>query len=313
MSDSQFASALLPRTSGLPAPVTVNPLAAANEAAQAAGNVYRVRGAQAEQAIGQILQQSTDANGNVDYNKAHTLAAQAGPVVQMGMQNMLINTSRLSGEQQQQGFDRNSAINNAAVAALNAPPGQRHEALLRLGQGLVQSGAISQDQLNRALLNFSSDEGVLTQQLENVRVSTLPAQQRQDWLYGTPTTVHQGSQTGFGVVSPRTGAYTPAGAPAPIYPTTQEQTTVTYVTDLDPKSPTYLQQIPVTERDKRLAAGAKPYEFGPVQSGLSNGRYPTVPPAVQSPNQGATYKEGQRAKNDKGNIIVFHNGEWVSK
>lgn len=80
-------------------PNVVNPLAAMSDAAKVANTVYQVRQNQANQAIGDILQQSTDANGNVDYGKAQALASQAGPVVQMGMQTMLKNNSELRNAQ----------------------------------------------------------------------------------------------------------------------------------------------------------------------------------------------------------------------
>src|SRR4249920_1799850 len=70
---------------GIANPPQVNPLAAITAGNQAAQAEFQTRGMQAQQALGNILQMSTDANGNVDYQKAHTLAAQAGPVVQMGM------------------------------------------------------------------------------------------------------------------------------------------------------------------------------------------------------------------------------------
>jgi hypothetical protein len=103
---SDYASAVTGGNvlSGIMHPATVNPLAAYNDAATTAGNIYKVRDAQAQQAIGGILQQSTDPNGNVDYNKAQTLAAQGGPVVQMGMSKMLQDNATLRTQQ----------LNNAA-------------------------------------------------------------------------------------------------------------------------------------------------------------------------------------------------------
>jgi hypothetical protein len=65
---------------------------------------FQLQGQRAQQAIGGILQQATDANGNVDYSKAQTLASQAGPVAQMGMQKFLESNAQL----------RSSQLNNAA-------------------------------------------------------------------------------------------------------------------------------------------------------------------------------------------------------
>jgi hypothetical protein len=74
-------------------------------------NVYDLKEKGANEAIGNILQQSTDAQGNVDYGTANALAAKAGPRVQMGMQTMLANNSARRGEQ----IDQGSAMYNHAA------------------------------------------------------------------------------------------------------------------------------------------------------------------------------------------------------
>jgi hypothetical protein len=84
---------------GIAHPAVVNPLAAIQAGTQAAQHVYETRGLQAQQALGNILQQSTDENGNVDYQDAQRRAAAAGPVVQMGMQSYLTNNAQLRGAQ----------------------------------------------------------------------------------------------------------------------------------------------------------------------------------------------------------------------
>jgi hypothetical protein len=108
MSDTINALQMLNQPHGgsqLPAPVLVNPLAAQSAGMQVAGQMYDLRNKQADMAWGQALQQATDANGNVDYQKAQSVAAQ-NPYATMGMQRALLNTSQLRGEQ----------INNAAGA-----------------------------------------------------------------------------------------------------------------------------------------------------------------------------------------------------
>lgn len=100
-------------------PNVVNPVGAMGAAAAAANSIYQVRAYQAEQAIGGILQQSTDENGNVDYNKAQSLAANAGPVVQMRMQDMLLNASRLRTEQTAQGNNFYTTIARAGATIMN--------------------------------------------------------------------------------------------------------------------------------------------------------------------------------------------------
>jgi hypothetical protein len=92
-------NALLPRGGSLPAPVLVDPLNAMNRGLLTAGAMYGIREKQAQEAWGNILQQSTDESGNVDYPKAQGLAARAGPVVQMKMMESLKDTSALRNQQ----------------------------------------------------------------------------------------------------------------------------------------------------------------------------------------------------------------------
>src|SRR5580765_5443835 len=96
--------------------VLVNPLAAMSQGIQAAGQVYGIREKQAQQAWGNILQQATDENGNVDYPKAQLLAKQAGPVVQMKMMESLKDTSALRLQQIQ-----NTAGTSALIASHAIP------------------------------------------------------------------------------------------------------------------------------------------------------------------------------------------------
>lgn len=121
----------------LPKPLILNPLAAQQAGMQAANTAYGLREKQAEQAIGAILQQSTDANGNVDYQKAQGLASQAGPVVQMGMQNMLLNSARLRGAQLDQAQKHMSNIGAASLTLVNDPSDANLE---MVRQNLLRSG-----------------------------------------------------------------------------------------------------------------------------------------------------------------------------
>ena len=100
-------------------PTVVNPLAAYQGALQTAKSDYEVQQLRANKAIGDILQQSTDENGNVDYNKAQRLASQAGPVVQSGMQSMLLNASQLRREQIQNTAANMHTIGSASLSAIN--------------------------------------------------------------------------------------------------------------------------------------------------------------------------------------------------
>jgi hypothetical protein len=101
--------------------VQVNPLAAVMAGNQAAQEEFKTRGLQAQQALGNILQQSTDPNGNVDYQDAQRRAAAAGPVVQMGMQSYLTNNAQLRGAQINQAGALHSLVGNMAASLMNDP------------------------------------------------------------------------------------------------------------------------------------------------------------------------------------------------
>ena len=98
-------------------PAQVNPLSAMSAGVTAAGNVYKLRDMQAQQAWGQILQQSTDENGNVDYQKAQGLAAK-NPIAAMGMMSALKDTSGLRGQQIVQAGGLDTLTSGLAASAI---------------------------------------------------------------------------------------------------------------------------------------------------------------------------------------------------
>jgi hypothetical protein len=122
-------------------PQVVNPLAAINAGNQAAETMFRVRGLQANQALGEILQQSTDANGNVDYQDAQRRAAAAGPLVQMGMQSYLTNNSNLRGAQIRQAADLHGFIADLAASGVNDPSPENIARIRAEGQSYGLPGA----------------------------------------------------------------------------------------------------------------------------------------------------------------------------
>lgn len=174
-------------------PQVVNPLAAYSGAAETAGRIYQLRQAQAQQAIGGILQQATDENGNVDYPKANLLAAQAGPVVQMGMQTMLRGNSELRGQQQTQGLTGNAAMINAITAAQKAPDDQLPGAVADGIGRLIDNGIIPRNSGIAAALRLPTDPTALRARLEQMRISLLPPEEQRAALYG-----NLGTQTGPG-------------------------------------------------------------------------------------------------------------------
>jgi hypothetical protein len=98
--------------------VQFNPLAAINAGNQAAQAEFQTRGLQAQQAIGQILQQATDENGNVDFQKAHRMAASAGPMVQMGMMKFAQDASALKGAQIEQASASHTFVSRLAASGV---------------------------------------------------------------------------------------------------------------------------------------------------------------------------------------------------
>lgn len=177
-------------------PTVVNPLAAYQGALQTAKSDYEVQQLRANKAIGDILQQSTDENGNVNYEKAGQLAAAAGPVVQSGMQTYLRNASELRGQQLEQGLARNKAASNAIIGALNGDDAGLHDRVVSGLQGLVSNGAMTQEQATRSALSLPSDPTQLRQRLQQIQTQLAPPDLQQQQIAG-----RMGTQTGPGGVT----------------------------------------------------------------------------------------------------------------
>lgn len=198
-------------------PNVVNPLAAMAGAAQTANTIYQVRQNQANQAIGSILQQSTDENGNVDYEKAGQLAAQAGPVVQMGMQSYLQNASVLRSQQLAQGVTRNAAANNAIVGALSGDNAGLHDRVVSGLQGLVANGVMTQDQATRSALRLPSDPAQLRTRLQQIQTELSPPDLQQEQTAGQRVSISTPQGTYVTTVPPtrQGGTTTVLHGPAP--------------------------------------------------------------------------------------------------
>lgn len=192
-------------------PDQVNYLDAVGSANKVAAGVWANREAQAQQAWGDALQQATDLKtGVVDYARANALAA-GSPQAAIGMMRGLKGSTELTGATQDQGAQRNAAFTNAISAALRRPDDQLHDGVMEGVQQLVNSGAMTQQQAHRALLNLPSDPGQLRTSLEQRRIALLPPVMQQPAIYDSP-----GSQTGPGGEtvgtrqSVRTGVVSPA-------------------------------------------------------------------------------------------------------
>ena len=190
--------------------VQFNPLAAITQGNQAAQAELTTRGMQAQQAIGQILQQSTDENGNVDYQKAHRMAAAAGPVVQMGMMSMAKDASLLRGQQINNASALHSFVGNLAVSGVQNPSDENWDNIRSqaVNAGMPANGIAEIDRI-RALPSDQRPQAAF----QHV-VSNLDALQRLHIATGgAPVTFDKGNTVQGGTQNPITGALSEAGPP----------------------------------------------------------------------------------------------------
>ena len=201
----------------LPKPLILNPLAAQQAGMQAATTAYGLREKQAQQAVGDILQQATGPDGTIDYPKAQALAARAGPVVQMGMASFLKEASGLKTAQMNQGVARDAAVGNAIVGALNGDDAGLHDRVAAGLRGLIANGVMTGDEATRWALTMPNDPAQIRQRLEQIRLSLAPPDQQETNIYGTRGTVNTGPGTQGYVQEPasRGAAVRPTGQVIP--------------------------------------------------------------------------------------------------
>jgi len=208
---------------GIANPAQINPLAAVNSATTAARNTFDLREKQAQQAVGDILQQATGPDGTIDYPKAQSLAAQAGPVVQMGMSAFLKDASGLKGAQMSQGGARNTAVGNAIVGALNGDDAGLHTRVASGLQGLIANGVMTPEEATKWALTMPNDPAQIRQRLEQLRISLMPSDQQQGNIYGTRQVINTPQGTYVTTVPPISGGQ---GVTVPHGPTPGSTTTV---------------------------------------------------------------------------------------
>jgi hypothetical protein len=195
---------------GIANPPQINPLAAITVGNQAAQAEFQTRGLQAQQAIGQILQQATDENGNVDFQKAHRMAAAAGPVVQMGMMSMAKDASLLRGQQINNAGALHSFVGNLAVSGVQNPSDENWDNIRSqaVNAGMPANGIAEIDRI-RALPSDQRPQAAF----QHV-VSNLDALQRLHIATGgAPVTFDKGNTVQGGTQNPITGALNEAGPP----------------------------------------------------------------------------------------------------
>lgn len=185
-------------------PTILNPVADIGAAAQTANSMYDVRQKMANQAIGQILQQNTDANGNVDYAGAQRAAAAGGPIVAAGMANMLKDTSMLRSQQIQNAAANMHLIGSSALSAINDQSDKNINAIM---DGLAARG-LPQDQVDRERARWLGMTNPADRKQEALRLAYtnldgLVGLNRQT---GTREAVQTGGSTEFPVIpSPEQG------------------------------------------------------------------------------------------------------------
>ena len=276
-------------SSSLPKPVVVNPLAATAGAAETASRVFGVREKQAQQALGQLYQQAIDPQtGRFDPLKLNQLISGA-PLAALAAKSGVEGSQTLQGSQLEQNIKTQGMVNGAVTAALASDDANLKQAVLEQAARLRAAG-IPADRIDGALLHLSSDPAQLRQQLETMRVQSLPPEQQQQVIYGSPfRQTGPGGATIGGTQNPRTGAVSgPAsqsGLPQGLAPEGvqdflkwgNEQSTWA-----DPKNPAGQKQG--TNFQRLQDQGIDPFQF--LQSG---GWRPGGAPAAasQSPNRPA--------------------------
>lgn len=284
-SDNALLSGGYPRS----APVYVNPAASMGRGMAIAGKAYDLREKQAQEAWGQILQQSTDENGNVDYPKAQALAAKT-PMATMGMMSALKDTSGLRSSQFNLNTAQNNSVNAAVTAALaESDPERMKQTVYEQIQRQVQMGLIPLDRAMTALHNMSTDPAEMRRQLEAIRLQTLPAQQFQDWTYGTRQTTTAGDAT-YDYTRPRPGG---PGVVVQHGPIPGQTTTVSVPVDDQGLIPQDANGVPA-RTPKSWRTVTVPITAVPGVSGSTppaiipgSGRYTPPPPALVGPGAGA--------------------------
>lgn len=186
----------------------VNPLAAISAGTQTAGQVFDLRAKQANQALGDAYRQAVDpATGRFDPLKFNQLMA-SNPITSFAAKGGIESSQALQGAQLEQNAKMQSLLNESITAALASPDANLKQSVLEQAARLRAAGFPS-DRIDASLLHLSSDPAQLRQQLETVRVQSLPPDQRQQVIYGMPfRQTGPGGVTQGGLQDPRGGGVT---------------------------------------------------------------------------------------------------------
>jgi hypothetical protein len=260
--------------------VQFNPLAAITAGNQAAQAEFSTRKMQADQAIGDAYRQAVDPDtGRFDPLKFNQLAAR-NPVTSFAAKGGIESSQALQGAQLAQNDKMQSLLQDSLTAALASPDANLKQSVLEQAARLKAAGYPA-DRIDASLLHLSPDPATLRQQLETVRVQSLPPDQRQKVIYGEPITEVDPTGRRVGaMVNPRNAAVTPPAGGQEGLPVTQPL--VKIGTDATGKD------IMGTPRQaQNRAEGRDPNDNGPnaVSTGpLGTGRPPAT---LLNPNKAA--------------------------
>lgn len=182
-----------------------SPFEVMNQAGSVAEKINANRLFQAQALRGQLLQQSTDANGNVDMPTYNRLAAGAGPGLAPAAAAGLDQSTRIAGEQQAQGGIRNAYLGQQLGALLDLPDEQLNHGLAATAGRIRDSRLFPPGEIDTVLSHLPSDPAALRTQLRQVQLSLQASGAQQGQTYGTA-----GTQTGPGGVTIGTVQQSPA-------------------------------------------------------------------------------------------------------
>jgi hypothetical protein len=285
-------NALLSSRSGqLPAPVVLNPLAAMSSAVQTAGSIYDLKQKQANEAWGSALQQATDPKtGVVDFDAAQRIAAQMGPVAQMGMATNLQNASNIKGQQLEQASALYNTIGRLSASGISdASDANIASIRAQAVNAKLPAGALTEIDRIAAI----PDENQRKMEFYKHNLGALDAAQRLHQTLGQTTQVDYGdvkAPTTIYQPTPNRGGVVAVGPGTTVGPPPATMTTVTRWenpdgTEAQPGAAgasKVTRQLPITAAG--VPQGAQPQVVTPPTGGSTSpaSSAPPIPPPAGS-------------------------------
>jgi hypothetical protein len=266
---------------GIANPPQVNPLAAVTAGNQAAQAEFQTRKMQADQALGDAYRQAVDPEtGRFNPLKFNQIVG-GNPMTSFAAKGGVESSQVLQGAQLEQNAKMQGLLNESITAALASPDANLKQSVLEQAARLRAAG-FPADRLDASLLHLSSDPAQLRQQLETVRVQSLPPDQRQSVIYGTPfRQTGPGGQTIGGVQNPRGGGV--GGPPQAGLPLGQSPESTNQYVEIK-KNPDGTVVMGTARQARNLAEGRDMNDDGPHAAGGRGGAGPN--PIVNVPGRG---------------------------